>query len=53
MRWARYEIQTGDKNKLYWFLVGKPEGNRSLGRPKRKWINDVKINHRKSRIGWY
>jgi hypothetical protein len=27
-------------------LVGKPEGERSLGRPKRRWVNNIKIDFR-------
>jgi hypothetical protein len=30
--------------------VGKPEGKRPLGRPRRRWDNNIKINHRE--IGW-
>jgi hypothetical protein len=31
-------------------LVGKPEGKRPLGRPRRRWVDNIKINLRK--IGW-
>jgi hypothetical protein len=31
--------------------VGKPEGKRPLGRPRRRWINNIKMDLRK--IGWY
>jgi hypothetical protein len=27
----------GEERKVYWVLVGKPEGKRPLGRPKRRW----------------
>jgi hypothetical protein len=30
----------------YWVFVGKPEGNRPLGRHKSKWENDNKIDGR-------
>jgi hypothetical protein len=30
--------------------VGKPEGKRSLGRPRRRWVNDIKMDLRE--IGW-
>jgi hypothetical protein len=36
----------GDKRNAYRILVGKPEGNRPLGRPKRRWVSNIKINHR-------
>ena len=34
----------------YWVFVKKTEGRRSLGRPKCKWENNIKINLRK--VGW-
>jgi hypothetical protein len=43
--------RTHEENiKSYRVLVGKPEGNRPLGRPRRKWKNNVKIDVRG--IGW-
>jgi hypothetical protein len=30
--------------------VGKPEGKRSLGRPRRRWVNNIKTDLRE--IGW-
>jgi hypothetical protein len=32
------------------FLVGKPEGKRSLGRQRRRWVDNIKIDLRE--IGW-
>jgi hypothetical protein len=34
----------GAKRNVYRFLVGKPEGKRSLGRPRRMWINHIKMD---------
>jgi hypothetical protein len=34
----------GEKRNVYRLLVGKPEGKRSLGRPKRRWIDNIKID---------
>jgi hypothetical protein len=31
--------------------VGNPEGNRSLRRPKRRWVDNIKMDFRE--IGWY
>jgi hypothetical protein len=31
-------------------LVGKPEGKKQLGRPRRRWVNNIKIDFRE--IGW-
>jgi hypothetical protein len=33
----------GEKS-VYMLLVGKPEGKRPLGRPRRRWINNIKID---------
>jgi hypothetical protein len=32
--------------------VGKPEGNRTLGRLRRMWVENIKMDLR-ARIGWY
>jgi hypothetical protein len=34
----------GEKRNAYWLLVGKPEGKRPLGRPRRRWIDNVKVD---------
>jgi hypothetical protein len=34
----------GEKRNVYRLLVGKPEGKRPLGRPRRKWIDNIKMN---------
>jgi hypothetical protein len=39
----------GEKRNAYRILVGKPEG-RSLGRPRRKWVDNIKMDLRE--IGW-
>jgi len=36
---------------MYRGLVGKPEGKRSLGRPRRKWENNIKMDLQKVRCG--
>jgi hypothetical protein len=33
----------GEKRNVYRLLVGKPEGKRPLGRPGRRWIDDIKM----------
>jgi hypothetical protein len=40
----------GEKRNPYRILVGKPEGKRSLGRPRRRWVANIKIDLRE--IGW-
>jgi hypothetical protein len=34
----------GEKRNAYRILVGKPEGKRPLGRPRRRWVNSIKID---------
>jgi hypothetical protein len=33
----------GEKRIAYRLLVGKPEGKRPLGRPRRRWVNNIRI----------
>jgi hypothetical protein len=41
MRWAGHVACMGEKTGIYRILVGKPEGKRPLGRPRRRW-KDIK-----------
>jgi hypothetical protein len=34
----------GEKKNLYRLLVGKPEGKRSLGRPRRRWVDNIRMD---------
>jgi hypothetical protein len=45
MRWAGHVARTGEKRVLYRVLVGKTEGKRSLGRSRRRWKDNIKMNH--------
>jgi hypothetical protein len=38
IRWERHAGRMGMKRNVYRILVGKPEGKRKLGRPRRTWI---------------
>jgi hypothetical protein len=40
----------GEKRNAYRILVGKPEGKRPLGRLRRRWVDNIKIDLRE--IGW-
>jgi hypothetical protein len=40
----------GEKSNAYLVLVGKPEGKRPLGRPRRRWVDNIKRVLRE--IGW-
>jgi hypothetical protein len=39
-----------EKRNAYRILVGKPEGKRSLGRSRRRWVDNIKIDLKE--IGW-
>jgi hypothetical protein len=43
MRWARHVARMREKA-AYKLLVRKPEGKRPLGRPRRRWIDNIKID---------
>jgi hypothetical protein len=40
----------GEKRNAYRILVGKPEGKRLLGRPRRRWVDNIKMGL--GEIGW-
>jgi hypothetical protein len=44
MRWVGNVAHMRERRGVYRVLVGKPEGKRSLGRPRRKWENNVKMD---------
>jgi hypothetical protein len=44
MRWAALVARRGEKRNVYRILVGKPEGKRPLGRPRRRWADNIKID---------
>jgi hypothetical protein len=46
MRWAGHVPQIEEKRNAYRILVGKPEGKRPLGRPRRRWVDNIKIDLR-------
>jgi len=41
MRWAGHVARMGEERRLYRVLVGKPEGRRPLGRPRRRWVDNI------------
>jgi hypothetical protein len=34
-------------------LVGKPKGKRPMGRPRRRLVNNIKMDLKRDRMGWY
>ena len=44
MRWAGHIARVGEWRGVYRVLVGKPEGKRSLGRPRHRWEDNIKMD---------
>ena len=44
MRWAGHVACMGEGRGVHRVLVGKPEGKRPLGRPKRRWEDNIKLD---------
>ena len=42
----------GEEMGVYRVLVGKPEGKRPLGRPRRRWVDNIRMDLQEVR-GWY
>jgi hypothetical protein len=51
MRRAGHVARMGEERKVYKVLVGKPEGKRPVGRPRRRWEDGVRIDFRVIRFG--
>jgi hypothetical protein len=50
MRWVGHVAQMGEGRGVYRGLVGRPEGNRPLGRPRHRWKDNIKLDLREIRI---
>jgi hypothetical protein len=50
LRWAGHVAHMGEMRGAYRALVGKPEGRRPLGRPRRRWEDNIKMDLRE--VGW-
>ena len=44
MRWAGHVARMGEEMVVYRVLVGKPEGRRPLGRPRRRWADNIRMD---------
>ena len=44
MRWAGHVARMGERRGVYRVLVGKPEGKSPLGKPRRRWKNNIKMD---------
>jgi hypothetical protein len=50
MRWPRHIAQIREKRNPFMIFVGKPEGKSPLGRPRYRWMDNIKIDLRET--GW-
>jgi hypothetical protein len=50
VRWAGHVARMGEKGNAYRLLMGKPEGKRLLGRPKRRWVDNIRMDL--VEVGW-
>jgi hypothetical protein len=50
MRWAGHAARMGKKRNAYRLLAGKPEGKRPLGRPRRRCVDNVRMDL--GELGW-
>jgi hypothetical protein len=50
MRWSGHVKGMGERRGVYGVLMGKPEGNRLLGRPGHRWEDNIKMDLQE--VGW-
>jgi hypothetical protein len=46
VRWEGHVARMGETRNAYKILVRKPEGKRPLGRPRRRWVDNIKMDLR-------
>jgi len=44
IRWAGHVARMGEEMEVYTFLLGKPEGRRQLRRPRRRWVDNIRMD---------
>jgi hypothetical protein len=50
MRWAGQVARIGEKRNAYKLLVGKPEERRPLGKQRRRWVDNIRMDL--GEVGW-
>jgi len=51
MKWAGHVARMGEERRVYRVLVGKPKGKRPLGRPRRRWVDNIRMDSRRWDMG--
>jgi len=44
MRWAGHVARMGKERGVYWVFVGIPDGKRPLGRSRRRWVDNIRMD---------
>jgi len=55
IRWAGHVARLGEEREVYRVLVGKPEGRRPLGRRRRRWVDNIRMDLQEvvwTGLGW-
>ena len=52
MRWAGHVARKDEEREVYRVLVGKPEGRRPLGRPRRRWLDNIRMDFQEVGCGF-
>jgi len=52
MRWAGHVARMVEERAVYRVLVGKPEGKRTLGRPRRRWVDNIRMEFQEVGSGY-
>ena len=53
MRWAGHVARMGEERGAYRILVGKPEGKSPLGRPRRRWVDNIRMELQRWVVGMW
>jgi len=44
MRWVGHVVRMGEEKEVYRVLLGKPEGRRPMGRPRNRWLDNIRMD---------
>ena len=51
VRWAEHVARIGEEMRVYRVLLGKPEGKSPLGRPRRRWVDNIRMDLQELDVG--